>query len=86
MDGDKVVCVVLTESTELSLVQKALEEGGCVVRNLVHPKFTNLVLTPNPNPNPNPNPGSSASASWSTSPWPWSTALRYAKPNPNPNP
>ena len=31
MDGDKVVCVVLTESTELSLVQKALEEGGCVV-------------------------------------------------------
>ena len=45
MDGDKVVCVVLTESTELSLVQKALEEGGCVVRNLVHPKFTNLVLT-----------------------------------------
>ena len=35
MDGDKVVCVVLTESTELSLVQKALEEGGCVVREVV---------------------------------------------------
>jgi len=37
MDGDKVVCVVLTESTELSLVQKALEEGGFeCVGQLVH--------------------------------------------------
>ena len=41
MDGEKVVCVVLTESTELSLVQKVSPHP--------HP-------TPNPHPYPYPYP------------------------------